>query len=289
MLKTIDRIQIATESAERAAHGWLTVLGAELDSTDTVAALSAKRTTYRLGRGAIEFLEPDGEGIIANALEVRGRSHLFAGGVSTGDFEAVVARLKSQGIEPAIENGQAFFNAASAVGVDCNLVLSPYEERPAVGGIDFLYEVTLLADDAAYVVAKFAELFDLHQGNFVEIKSERFAYSGVLTLFSPDDLHRFEIITPHSDATTMGRFFKRQGAAYYMCFAETAQMNRLSEKASENNAGITIDRPEDRSADLPADQMWLHPPALGGVMLGLSRSSMAWRWSGHPDRVEEVS
>jgi hypothetical protein len=38
-----------------------------------------------------------------------------------------------------------------------------------------------------------------------------------------------------------------------------------------------------------ADQIWLHPATLGGMMLGLSRPSMAWSWSGSPERVTEVS
>ena len=53
--------------------------------------------------------------------------------------------------------------------------------------------------------------------------------------------------------------------------------------------GITIDRPEGRADDQPPDQAWVHPPTLGGVMLGLSRPTMAWQWSGHPERVEEVA
>jgi len=51
---------------------------------------------------------------------------------------------------------------------------------------------------------------------------------------------------------------------------------------------MTVDRPVDRAATLSADQLWLHPPALGGTMLGISRPTMAWRWSGHPERVEAL-
>lgn len=33
------------------------------------------------------------------------------------------------------------------------------------------------------------------------------------------------------------------------------------------------------------DNLFIHPRALGGVMLGVSRTTHAWTWSGHPDRV----
>ena len=118
MLKSIDRIQIAAHSIEEASVGWRALLGAELQSEDRIAALDAKRASYRLGRSVIEILEPDGAGAIADALQARGRAHLFAAGLSTEDFEGTLARLRSKGIEPSIENGQAFFNAEAALGID---------------------------------------------------------------------------------------------------------------------------------------------------------------------------
>lgn len=289
MLKTIDRVQIATDNAAKTAETWTALLGGEVESRDHVTALGAKRVTMALGSGAIEFLEPEGTGVIADALKKRGRSHLFAGGISTQDFEGVVARLRSKNVDLAIEDHQAFFNAEPALGVDTPLVLTPYEPRPPVGRIDFLYEVTLLAQEAPLIVSRLAELFVLDQSQFVPIQSERFAYDGVLTLFDRDDLHRFEIITPTDETRTMGRFFKKSGPAYYMCFAETSYIQEIEEKAAELGAGMTIDRPETRDASLPADQMWIHPPSLGGVMLGLSRPTMAWKWSGHPERVQEIA
>lgn len=288
MLKTIDRIQFATDDAERTASGWVEFLGAELEGKDSISALGAKRTTYRLGRGAVEFLEPDGAGAIQDAMKTRKRPHLFAGGVSSEDFEGTVARLRSKGIDPALENGQAFFNAKDCIGVDAHLVLSPYEDAPSVGDIDYLYEVTLLTREADKVGARFADLFGLDSSVFVPIDSPEFGYTGVLTLFDDDELHRFEIITPLDDTKTMGRFFKAVGPSYYMAFAETPEVNRVEKKVLAADAGITVNRPESRGAEQIADEMWIHPRALGGMMLGVSRPSMAWRWSGHPDRVLEV-
>jgi hypothetical protein len=37
--------------------------------------------------------------------------------------------------------------------------------------------------------------------------------------------------------------------------------------------------------DGTADNLFIHPKALGGMMLGVSRATHAWTWSGHPERV----
>jgi hypothetical protein len=288
VLKTIDRIQIATPNASETATAWAELVGAERESSDRVNALGATRTTYRLGRGVVEFLQPNGAGIIEDALKKRGRAHLFAGGASTTDLDGVVNRLRGRGIEVAVEHGQAFLNANPVLGVEFPFLISPHADRPAVGLIDFLYEVTLLAHDAERVVSRFAELFALDAGNFVPIASEKFAYHGILTLFSPDDLHRFEVICPTTDTTTMGRFLAKEGESYYMCFAESANLLEIERRVNARGGGITVDRPAGRGDDETPDQMWVHPPALGGVMLGLSRPTMAWTWSGHPERVRAI-
>ena len=155
MLSTIDRIQIATPDAAEAATGWTQLLGAEFDAEDRVSALRAKRTTLRIGRGMVELLEPDGAGVIQDALKRVGRAHLFAGGASTADLASTVRMLEKRGIDVATEHGQAFLNAKSALGVEFPFVLSPHEDRPRVGLIDFLYEVTLLAHDPEGVVSRF--------------------------------------------------------------------------------------------------------------------------------------
>jgi hypothetical protein len=289
MLKTMDRIQIAVPDAGEAAEGWRNLLGAEIESIGKIRALAAKRTSLRLGRGYVELLEPDGAGPVTASLAKRGRGHLYAGGVTTDDIDRVVSALRARGLDVNVEGGQAYTNMKPALGVETPLVVSAFADRPRVGRIDFLYEVTLLSRDTKGVAAKFAKLFDLNDRNFVPISSDKFAYDGILTLFSPHDLHRFEVICPTTDTTTMGRYFARQGDSYYMCFAESAEMVEIERRANDCSAGITVDRPAGRRRDQPADQMWVHPPALGGVMLGLSRPTMAWTWSGHPERVRAIA
>jgi hypothetical protein len=74
-----------------------------------------------------------------------------------------------------------------------------------------------------------------------------------------------------------------------MAFAESAAMTKIERAANSVHAGVTVDRPATRASSLTADQLWLHPPSLGGMMLGISRPTMAWRWSGHPERVTDIS
>ena len=148
-----------------------------------------------------------------------------------------------------------------------------------------MYEVTLLTDNATNVVAKISDLFDLDVENFVPINSDHFGYDGTLTLFSSDELHRFEVIAPRPGDKTMRRFFERVGTSNYMAYADSDCLLTIEREVEGSGLGITIRRPEERSRDETPDQLWIHPPVLGGMMLGISRPTMAWTWSGHPDRV----
>ncbi|MEN8181948.1 MAG: VOC family protein [Myxococcota bacterium] len=225
MLKRIDRLQMAVPDRDAVAKGWSELLGAEPAGEDRVASLSARRTRLRLGSGFVELLEPDGAGRIGDAVAKRG-AHLYAAGAATDDFAALVAHLRSQGIDP-VEEGDAF----------------------------------------------------------VPIDSKHYGYAGTLTLFDRDRLGRFEVITPHDPRNTMGRFFSRFGESFYMAFAESHALGAIEARAREIRAGHTPEPPsEGRVGD--ANTVFLHPAALGGMMLGLSRPTQAWQWSGHPERVE---
>src|SRR5205823_12797865 len=103
-------------------------------------------------------------------------------------------------------------------------VVSAEEDLPAVGALDFLYEVTNLVNDAGAAAAQYADAFGLHPSAFVPIDSGHYGYGGSLTLFNPDRLHRFEVITPEDDTKTMGRFFNKTGESLYMCFADSGEL-----------------------------------------------------------------
>lgn len=288
MLIEIDRLQLAVADAEQVVQRWQSILGAELESVDTVAYLGATRSRLRIGTGYVEILQPNGEGLVADALAKRG-PHLFSAGASTLDVAGVQAHLASITNNTVLEAGQLYVDGNDIGIPGLRIVISQHETLPAIGLLDYLYEATLLAADAQQQTAKFAEVFCLDAQEFVNIDSPKFGYNGTLTLFKKNQLHRFEVITPSDADNTMGRFFNKTGPCLYMGFAETANILEIEKRAKAQGLGHTVDRPADRAEQVMADQVWLHPVSLGGMMLGLSRPSMAWSWSGSPDKVETIA
>lgn len=288
MLTRIDRVQIAVHDAGVASRGWIDILGAEPAGEDRVAGLGAKRRRLRIGTGTIEFLEPDGAGPVADAVGRRG-PHLFAAGAASPELDRLAERLAAKGVRPVSEGGQLHLAESDTGIAGLRLVLSEDVAQPVVGDVDFLYEATILSADTQGVTRAMNDLLGLDDRNYTEIVSDLFGYRGTLTLFEKDKLDRLEVIAPTKEGTTMERYFRRFGQSLYMAFAETSKMSLIEERARSLGAGFTVDRPEGRPAHLPADQIWLHPATLGGMMLGLSRPSMAWFWSGHPERVEAVA
>lgn len=287
MLLEIDRIQLAVPDVSKAMEGWQAILGAEVSGVDKVACLGAARTSLRLGSGIVELLQADGAGIVADAVASRG-PHMFGAGVSCADVTEVRGMLSPQ-FNNIIEEGKQLFVDGHDIGIQgLRVVVSKHEDRTAVGLTDFFYEATLLAASSVEETARFARVFSLDAQEFVEINSPGFGYSGTLTLFRKDLLHRFEVITPLVPANTMGRFFDKIGPCLYMAYAETSDLLEIESRVKARGEAVTIDRPEDRGEDQVADGLWLHPESLGGMMLGLSRPSQAWRWSGHPERVEPI-
>ena len=287
MLTEIDRVLLATPDAAGAAHAWRERVGAEEVGRDHVESLGARRTTLRAGTSDIELLEPDGAGPIADELKRRGRAHLFAAGATSPDAGKVAETARRAGAS-TMADGSRHLVTIKIEGAPIRFVISDESTRRKAGDLDFLYEATVLAADQARAVDRISEVFALNKVHFTTITSEAFGYTGVLTLFRPGQLHRFEVITPTDLSKTMGRYYARERASFYMAFAESSRMTKIERAAMAAKAGITIDRPGERNADRTADQLWLHPPTLGGMMLGISRPSMAWRWSGHPERVEAL-
>lgn len=287
MLTEIDRVLLATPDAADAARKWQAMTGAQEIGRDRVSGLGARRVTLRSGTSDIELLEPDGAGLLADELTRRSRPHLFAAGAAASEAGEIAERAGRAGAAVDAENGRHMITI-EIEGAPIRFVISGESQREKAGDLDFLYEATVLAADQARAVDRIAAVFGLDKSHFTTITSDTFGYTGVLTLFRPGQLHRFEVITPTDMTKTMGRYYARERASFYMAFAESAQMIKIENAAKAENAGITVDRPAARPPTRTADQLWLHPSALGGMMLGVSRPSMAWRWSGHPERVEPI-
>ena len=280
MLTGVDRIQVVVGDRGAAAIGYQRLLDAVITREDRVRELAARRTVLQLGGSEVELLEPDGTGAAADFL-ARTKGGLFAAGFATADVAQLRAHLAARGIV-ALEEGGQLLLSPEALGVPgLRAVISGASDGPAVGALRNLYEATLLVDNFAAVVARVATIFGLDALHFVPIRSAEYGYEGALTLFDPDRLDRMEIITPDQPAKTMGRLFARRGACWYMCFAEADDLlpirARLLEYAPTQWTG-----PRDTPT---VDSLFIHPPALGGVMIGVSRTSVAWMWSGRPDRV----
>jgi hypothetical protein len=268
MLQEIDRIQLAVEDVDQVSHRWQQLLGAEMVRNDHVDCLAAHRRTLAVGTSLVEILSASGAGVVAEALVRRG-PHLFAAGVSTNDLSGLHRQVSQFTDRIVEENDQLHIDGADIGIPGLRVVASQHESRPAVGDLDYLYEATLLADDADGLTARFAEVFNLDAQSFVNIDSPRFGYNGTLTLFREHHLHRFEVITPIDSSATMGRFFSKVGPCLYMAFAETGKILDIEQRTAAANLGQTVDRPEQRSHDVQADQVWLHPATLGGHDAGI--------------------
>lgn len=277
MLTRIDRVVITAHDAAAVANRWVVLLDAHEQRRDRIEALGADRIVIGVGDAEVEILQPNGPGPVARHLAAGGGP--YAAGVATRNIHKVRRRLAEAGIVPTQIGEQFFIDAGRLRIPGLNVVISVDVERPRTGLLTNLYEVTHLTDDAPGSAAAFARLFDLDTRNFVPIRSETFGYDGTLTLFDSNALHRIETIDPFDRTKTMGRYFERFGPTLYMCYGETDRLPELRER-------LKALAPRDwTGSDADPNGLFVHPRALGGIMLGVSRTTYAWTWSGYPDRV----
>ena len=76
----------------------------------------------------------------------------------------------------------------------------------------------------------------------------------------------------------MGRFATKRGQSIYMCYAETDDVPGIIERLERRGARFARRRDEQNPEGL-----FVHPSALHGVLLGISRTNLAWLWSGRPE------
>jgi hypothetical protein len=283
----MDRVVMVAPDAAAAGAGWERLLDARPAGSELRPALGARAHYWRLGDGWVEVLTPEGSGLVAEALEARG-PHLFAGGFTCEDLEAFAGHLDSHGIEPLWDGERLMLDASSCGIQGLRVMVGPHDPQPPTGLIDTFYELTDLVGDADRETARAAEVLGLDADAFEPIASDHYGYRGTLTLFRRDSLDRLEIITPQREGTTMHRFFRRINGGLYMAFAETGNLVEIERRAVESGAGHTAEPLPGQRDALGPQQVFLHPGALGGMMLGLSRRTYAWTWSGHPERVESA-
>ena len=277
MLNKVDRVQLSTHNAQATAERWCELLDCEIVGSDQIEVLGAQRVTIALGESQVEMLQPTGDGHVKDHLD-SGCGGPMSIGVSTEDMQGLRAHLAALGIAGLDINEQLFLDEKALSIPGLTVIVSPHAERERVGLINNLYEGTHLTNDAPQAIADIARVFALDASAFVPIHSDNFGYDGSLTLFDASELHRFETIDPFDKEKTMGRFFGRFGPSLYMCYGETDELGTIRERLKSLAPDAWTGSDEDD------DGLFIHPKALGGVMLGVSRTSHAWAWSGYPER-----
>jgi hypothetical protein len=281
MLSRVDRIQVTSRDRRETARPWRRLLDAEVVREDVIKELAARRSVLRVGTSEVEILEADGPGPVAENVSAGGGG-LFAVGLATPDLAALRAHLGSQGVRYGAEGEQLFMSGEDLGIPGLRVVVSADRERQPEGLLRHLYEATHLTPDFAAASAGIAQRFALDASHFVPIRSERYGYDGTLTLFDPERLDRIETVQPFALDKTMGRFFDRRGPCLYMSYAESDEMGAIRERLLEQ---APDDWTGEREGAAP-DGLFIHPKALGGLLLGVSRTTFAWTWSGSPDRVQ---
>jgi hypothetical protein len=281
MLDRCDRLQIAVGDRRAAARTFMALLGAEPAREAASRHLGAKITVLALGESEIELCQPDGAGRAQDHLDRHGEG-LMTAGYSTPDIERLSRHLEQQGAAIVREAGRLFLGPPATPGLP--MVISPSERRRRVGPVSFLYETTnTLASDWRQAAATYARLFALDASKFSEIGSKRFGYQGTLTLFDPphrlDRIELSQIVDPNS---AMGRFVARRGDSLYMAYVETHDLPAIKARLVAGGARYT---PRGQDPVIELDGLWVHPKDLHGLLLGVSRTGLAWEWSGRKDLV----
>jgi catechol 2,3-dioxygenase-like lactoylglutathione lyase family enzyme len=283
MLKRVDRVQIAVADSTAAGKVVTEVFGAELVNRDQAAPLGAKRITMQAGSSLIEILEPDGAGAVADFVSKWGGG-LFGAGFSVDDPDAAAHQLTKQGVSFDQSAGQLYLDSGATFGM--RTVISQHRERPPVGAIKWIYEVTNVVADWKAAADRYARIFGLDPAKFSPIESKQFGYTGTLTLFDPPArLDRVEIAQITDPNLAMGRFHQRRSDSLYMFFVETDDAGALEQRLQACGARFAAhNRDEAGLAEL-----FIHPSAFLGVLVGVSRTEHAWTWSGDPARAKRAA
>ena len=282
MLTYVDRVQIAVRDRAAAESTFRDLLGAEKLREDSSALNNASRSVMQAGASEFELLQPSGDGPVQAHLDRWGEGLLTAG-FSASNLSKLCERLSERGVVWTEEGEQVYIESDQTPGL--RMVLTQESERTHVGLISYLYEITNLIDDHAAAASFYAETFDLDASRFSPLASEQYGYTGQLTLFDPPDrLDRIELSQTNDASKAMGRFFGKRGQSIYMCYAETSDVGGIVEQLKRHGA-----RWAGRSDDPNPEGLFIHPSSLHGVLMGVSRTNLAWTWSGRPELAKVTS
>jgi hypothetical protein len=279
MLNRVDRIQIAVPDSASAERTVADVFGAELVRSDTASPIRAKRSTMQAGTSLIELLEPDGAGPVQDFVS-KWESGLFGVGFSVDDIDAAAHQVKKSDVRFEQADGQLYLDPGATLGM--RTVIGTRHERAPVGVIKWVYEVTNVVADWLSAADRYARIFALDASKFSPIESKDFGYTGTLTLFDPPErLDRIEIAQITDPNLAMGRFHKRRGDSLYMFFVETDDVGAIENRLKARGARFAAHRRDEAGLA----ELFIHPSAFLGVLIGVSRTEHAWTWSGDPERA----
>jgi 4-hydroxyphenylpyruvate dioxygenase-like putative hemolysin len=280
MLEHVDRVQLAVRDLNAAEETFREVFGAQALRDDGVRALGARRRVLHWGKSEIELLTPAGAGAVQDFVAAWGEG-LFAAGFSTNDVDSLARRLESKGMRFTDEGGQLFIAPDQTPGLRMVISRDEFDTRPSAGLIRYLYEATNLIDDHTAAAAFYADRFGLDPSKFVKIASDLYGYKGQLTMFNPPQrLDRIELSQITDWNRAMGRFMKRRGGETpYMCYCEAEEIAPIAERLEKRGMRFAGRDPDDPN---PAG-IFVHPATFHGMLMGVSRTNLAWQWSGHPE------
>ncbi|GAA5233576.1 VOC family protein [Verticiella sediminum] len=285
MFKNVDRILVAVQDLDQAEQNYRNILGATPIEDFESRYLNAKVRRIALGASEVELCQPLGPGPIATRLQEKGEG-LVCGGVTTDDLTSFAKHLDERGVPYVAADDRIYPESTSLYGLPLAVSASPQPPRPRANGpVEYLYELTMVLKTSWGTVAQhYADAFGLDRENEVGIVFARFGYEGALLKFDADRLDRIELSEAHDTAYPMGRYTARHGDALYMCYVETDDLADIIARLDKHGCRWT----RRTTTPVERDGLWIHPSALNGILLGVSRSSLAWGWSGKPEWVQPL-
>lgn len=286
MLERVDRILMAVRDRRAAAENFVRLLGAAVSRESRSEHLKADRTILALGESEVELCQPVANGPVSRFIERWGEG-LYAGGLSATDLGKLHGRLQAEKVSTFVDGDQIFLDPEQTFGAP--LVISQFVRRkPVPGPVNYLYEITnTLKSDWNLAAAFYTRIFGLDPTRFSPLQSHKYGYKGTLTLFNPPErLDRIELSETHDTSFAMGRFVAKRGDSLYMCFVDANNVPEIADRLQRAKVRWTPRTPKEQPE---RHGLFVHPTALNGLLLGVSRRSLAWEWSGRPELVEDVA
>jgi hypothetical protein len=84
-----------------------------------------------------------------------------------------------------------------------------------------------------------------------------------------------EVVTTYEGSGAMDRFYRKRGDSLYMCYAETDDVFAMQARLEANHLRYS---PGEGRPD--GTNLFIHPQALFGMLMGVSKTMYGWAWSG---------